>query len=471
MAIIKKDGNFMGLPMNIARGNPIPLDNSEIWYSKDEMLNYAATNPVAYVGQILGLVDEVDNTAKAYIILNADGDVQEVGKATVVDNVTIVLDDDDTLSLKDFGKKYYEYIAEENGVAAHYVERIVDEEHPWIAGLEPRVVLEGTKFVLGWYQPNPTTMEGVNNQIAGIQTSVSALTTATANLSERLDNTYTKSETDSAIAEKVAAAAHLKRKKVSSVSDIDPEAADAEQYIYMVPIGITDDDNKYTEYIVIDGEVEPVGTWEVNLDDYATKQHVQDTYVQKDVGKDLVSLSDIAKLTTVSENAERNIINSVSGNFNIDANDRQLQLVSIPTSLDLSQNTSLLQLFVQKETDKTLIGKSDLIKLNNIEDGAQKNFINDVSNEFSVSNDEKKLTIAQVDGNKIINLTNNTDFNTVRLNLITVSNDTADIKSKLDTMSSTLVNINANFNNYVLKTEHNKDMSDIWEHLTWHEIQ
>ena len=33
MAMIKKDGNFMGLPMNIARGNPIPLDKSEIWYS------------------------------------------------------------------------------------------------------------------------------------------------------------------------------------------------------------------------------------------------------------------------------------------------------------------------------------------------------------------------------------------------------------------------------------------------------
>ena len=37
MAVIKKDGNFMGLPMNVARGNPIPLDKSEIWYSYAEM--------------------------------------------------------------------------------------------------------------------------------------------------------------------------------------------------------------------------------------------------------------------------------------------------------------------------------------------------------------------------------------------------------------------------------------------------
>jgi hypothetical protein len=58
----------------------------------------------------------------------------------------------------------------------------------------------------------------------------------------------------------------------------------------------------------------------------------------------------------------------------------------------------------------------------------------------------------------------------VRLDLITVSNDTTAIKSKLDTISSTLVNINTNFDNYVLKTAYNEDMSDIWEHLTWHEL-
>jgi hypothetical protein len=50
MAIIKKDSNFMGLPVNIARGNPIPLDKSEIWYSYDAMISYAQSDPTAYVG-------------------------------------------------------------------------------------------------------------------------------------------------------------------------------------------------------------------------------------------------------------------------------------------------------------------------------------------------------------------------------------------------------------------------------------
>ena len=469
MAMIKKDGNFMGLPMNIARGNPIPLDKSAIWYNYEEMLNYAATNPVAYVGQILGLVDEENNTAKAYIILNTDGNVQEVGKATVVDNATIVLDDDDTLSLKDFGKKYYEYVAEENGVAAHYIERNVDPEHPWIAGLEPRVVLEGTKFVLGWYQPNPTTMEGVNNQIAGIQTSVSALTTATANLSERLDNTYTKSETDSAIAEKVAAAAHLKRKKVDSISDINVSASDAEQYIYMVPIGITEDDNKYAEYIVIDGAVEPVGTWEVNLEEYATKTFIEDNFIKIDPQKDLVNKADIEKLATISENAEKNIINLVSENFTIDAADRKLELVSIPTTIDLSTNTSLLNTFIQTDSSKSLVSNTEIAKLFTVSEYAEKNIINTVDEtQFNIDND-RKLTLISVDGS-IINLNSNTDFNNVTVDLISVQDDISSISNQIQDLNISLTSLGNQFSNYVTKTDYKNDMDGVWDRLTWHEL-
>jgi hypothetical protein len=144
----------------------------------------------------------------------------------------------------------------------------------------------------------------------------------------------------------VAAAAHLKRKKVDFISDIDVTASDAEQYIYMIPIGITENDNKYAEYIVIDGVVEPVGTWEVDLEKYATKTFIEDNFIKIDSQKDLVNKADIEKLTTISENAEKNIINLVSENFTIDAADRKLELVSIPTTINLSTNTSLLDTFV-----------------------------------------------------------------------------------------------------------------------------
>ena len=89
MAIIDKSANFMGLPMNIARGNPMALDTTEIWYSLSELETYAKSGATAYVGQIVQLVDETNKTATAYIIANVDGDLVEVGSSTLGDNKTI----------------------------------------------------------------------------------------------------------------------------------------------------------------------------------------------------------------------------------------------------------------------------------------------------------------------------------------------------------------------------------------------
>jgi hypothetical protein len=50
MATIKKDGGYMPLPINIKRGNPIPLDASSIWYDVEAMADYAKNNITAYVG-------------------------------------------------------------------------------------------------------------------------------------------------------------------------------------------------------------------------------------------------------------------------------------------------------------------------------------------------------------------------------------------------------------------------------------
>lgn len=104
MAVIDKSENFMGLPMNIKRGNPMPLDTSEIWYSMSEMENYAKTGKTAYVGQILGLVTEaaegVEPTATAYIITNTAGDLMEVGAATIGDEKSIELYTDEVTGKK-----------------------------------------------------------------------------------------------------------------------------------------------------------------------------------------------------------------------------------------------------------------------------------------------------------------------------------------------------------------------------------
>ena len=77
----------------------------------------------------------------------------------------------------------------------------------------------------------------------------------------------------------VAAGEHLSRKKVDSAADIDPAAAGADHFIYMVPKASAGDGDKYDEYMVIDGAVEKVGDWAVDLSGY----------VQKEEGKGLSS--------------------------------------------------------------------------------------------------------------------------------------------------------------------------------------
>lgn len=401
MAEILKNNSFMALPSSIKRGNPAPLDVTEIWFSYEEMADYAANNATAYVGQQMALVNEDEKSAKAYIILNTDGDLQEIGSGILTDDLSIELDTEGALSLHDFGKVFYKYVAEEKNEEtgevikeAGYEKVEVSETNPWKAGLEPRVVLEGENLVLGWFEPNPTTIEGVNNQVTAVQGTVEQLdevlnaegglvdqvedlqdeighaatetgdaatglyaeldkkanadeVTETINsVNEEVakkanatdvydktvvdglisgintevakkanaDSVYTKSEvedfistintnidkkanadsvytieqTDNAIATAIAGADHLKRKIMTDLAAVEEYAAsnaDATQYIFMVPSGLTVDSNRYYEYMVFDvvGDddtttrvVEKVGNWEVDLNDYATKKSVED---------------------------------------------------------------------------------------------------------------------------------------------------------------------------------------------------
>lgn len=158
-----------------------------------------------------------------------------------------------------------------------------------------------------------------------------SLTEVITVINEKINNTYTKEETDtkitSEISKAVADAGHLKRVIKNSVADIDLTVDDADQYIYLVPNADNEDGNKYDEYIVIDGMLEKVGDWKVNLDDY----------VQKVEGKDLSTNDYTDEDKAKVQESEKNIINSVDENeFQIVTGqvgelnlDRQLQIKSI----------------------------------------------------------------------------------------------------------------------------------------------
>ena len=80
MATILNNAAYMALPMNIKRGNPIPLDTTAVWYSKSDLETYAASGATAYVGQVLTLV--TDSKCEAYMISNEAGTLIKLASTT-----------------------------------------------------------------------------------------------------------------------------------------------------------------------------------------------------------------------------------------------------------------------------------------------------------------------------------------------------------------------------------------------------
>lgn len=307
MAVIKKDYNKMALPLSIERANPISLDSTAVWYDFAAMTEYAQSGATAYVGQVLAYVNEADNTAKAYIIADAAGTLTEVGAATLGDDKTITLEEG-TLALKNWGKEYYRWVdavgevGQEGYVAGHHEKQVVDAEHPWIAGLEPKAVAgaDGT-FELAWYQPSTTTVEGLNSTVSTIRTAVDEINTALGNaetentirgdiaglktdVAKKIDaaggimtgdltladgsKAASEKVVDTKVATAVASAGHLKRLVVDQLPEVS--AADVDT-IYMVKDATVTTGDAYKEYMVIDGAFAQIGDTTVDLNPYAKK--------------------------------------------------------------------------------------------------------------------------------------------------------------------------------------------------------
>lgn len=503
MAKIVKDFNTMGLPMAIYRNEPIPLDSSAVWYTYEEMAEYASNHPTAYVGQILGLVDATNRTATAYIITSVAGALKEVGAATVVDEHTIVVNDG-ALALHDFGVAYYKYVAATETADAKYVRVVVGDIDPdtgvayeWKNGLEPKVVIEDGEAVLGWYEPNPTTMEGVSANIASLQNSIDAINTNIGNLEKadddleasvaaintKLKNIYTKTETDSAIAAAVSAADHLKREVVTELPSVDDADLNT---IYMIASGLQDDDNKYYEWMVINGAWEQIGSWEVDLSSYAKKTEVE-AKVDKVAGHSLVSDEEIAKLATVETGAQKNYIKSVDTEFTVDANGK-LNLESVPNDIDLKDNESIktikgdlegaIATKVTKEAGKSLVDDNLIATLENLPADAEKNIIASVSDEFTIDTD-RKLSVNKIDGSKIENLANNADFTVVQGDITSLETDVGEIQSTLASVATTLTSLSTglsetktDLSSLTARVEKNElDIVELYKMLTWQELK
>ena len=269
MAVLDKNIVSMSMPKAMSRGNPIALDASAVWYAYTDLENYAKTSPVAYVGQILSLVDEEQQTATAYIITDAAGTLQKIGTGSgAADGKTISLDGD-TLALKNWGKQFYKWVDDH-----HELVQVSDDE-PWIAGLEPKSASDSAGgFVLEWYQPSTLTIDDVNSALTSLQQEVATkLPLSGGTLTGALtlaDGSPAASESvvDTKIATAIGSAGHLKRQIVAAL----PDTGDADpDTIYMVLSEEAGEQDKYIEYMLIEGSFEIIGNTQVDLEPYMPK--------------------------------------------------------------------------------------------------------------------------------------------------------------------------------------------------------
>ena len=179
--------------------------------------------------------------------------------------------------------------------------------------------LQDLYSTIGQKADGETAATGMQKDIADVTKKASDNETAISGINTKLSDVYTKSETNTQISTAVAAAAHLKYKKVTVIENIDLTAPDADQYIYLVPIADAGENsnNLYDEYMVIDGKLEKVGDWKVDLSDYATVESVNalttevGNKVDKVEGRSLVADTEITKLAGIAAGAEVNYVKSV----------------------------------------------------------------------------------------------------------------------------------------------------------------
>lgn len=495
---------FATLGVNLNRQKYGPLDISSIFTSEADLKYYASkgsftegvtdywkkTVPYPYAGQFVALINNDTRAVETYVLKEReDGtfDYEEIGaKAPEVDGSTIIINDDGKLEA--------------------VIPEFADTNTTYTLTMEN--VENGTKLIL-----TPSEGEAQEIVLDDIDLSGYLTTTDKTNLENAITtkanaaDVYTKDEADKKISEVVAAADHLQRKIVTTIDDIDVEAADAEKYIYMVPSGLEDDDNKYYEYIVINGKAEKVGNWAVDLSDYvkvetleasySTSATIEATYVKKadaevyaktadvdatylkkadatttyatktDVstienvlngkvdaveGSALMTKEQSDKLADIAEGAEVNFVKSVDQTkFNV-TNEGLLQLLSLKTSdvtgLDgkISDIESAIGTKVDKQTGFGLISEADQAKLDKL------------------TLTDGDLTISgSVEAGSVKNLdTWLTSHRDSVVGLFSTDNETL-----LNNVSTKVTSLENALNNYVTTEKHNNDITEVKKMLAW----
>ena len=366
MAVINKDIAYMALPLSIRRGNPFPIDEYSVWYDMGELTTYATTSPVAYVGQIVTLVNEGESTVEAYMIQNTAGNLMKLASTTASGDLT-----EDVLELQ--GK---------------------------VSNLEAAVGTKGDDSGIT-----------ANDLWAAIKEVKTAYEAADTTLTEKFGNYYNKTETDSKIDEKINVAISTTYRAAGSIAfeALPALAASEEGKVYNISNEFTTTEN----FVEGAGKEYPVGTnvvcidvgtdeykWDVLAGFIDTSTFVTDTdltdelntKVDKVAGSSLVQDTLIQKLTGLVE------IKSVKEDeLSIASDTKQLSILAITqdkvTGLSDSLNNK-----VNVEAGKSLVEDTLIAKLTGMTE------IKGVSGELEIGADDKILSVKAIDQSKVTGL-------------------------------------------------------------------
>lgn len=149
--------NLTEYPNSFKRQGAFPLEAYSIFYATETQTalevakDYAANNPIAYVGQTIAVVE--GSTVTLYIIESTAGDIKAVGSAPVGDESTITVAADGTVSLLG-------------------VEGLIwkDSEDNTVTTYQPLLSKDAEgKVKLTWVVPSTTTVEGLATELNSLK--------------------------------------------------------------------------------------------------------------------------------------------------------------------------------------------------------------------------------------------------------------------------------------------------------------
>jgi hypothetical protein len=117
-------------------------------------------------------------------------------------------------------------------------------------------------LVLGWFETNPVETKELELQISSLQTSVNNLESVVNNKPDYFE-VYTIAQVDQKIANAISNNTQLIRKIFNSLIEAQnfiTTITNPESYIYMIPNINQKSNDKYLEYLYIDGTLELIGS-------------------------------------------------------------------------------------------------------------------------------------------------------------------------------------------------------------------